>query len=211
MPSFDIASKPDMPSINNAIDGVTREINTRYDFKGSKSKVEINAEMIIVIADDDLKRKQVEELINIHFTRKKVSVNFLNFGKVEMASGNTIRQQIEIKNGISREDSQKIIKQIKATKNKVQVQIQGEELRVSGKKRDDLQSLIAIIKEKFSNLPLQFINFREWSYYFKDNKLREKQKLLIILSRIFNLFIFIFLNKQFDLIKILLSIYISWN
>lgn len=167
MPSFDIASKPDMPSINNAIDGVTREINTRYDFKGSKSKVEINEEMIIVIADDDLKRKQVEELINIHLTRKKVSVSFLNFGKAEMASGNTIRQQIEIKNGISREDSQKIIKQIKATKNKVQVQIQGEELRVSGKKRDDLQSLIAIIKEKFNNLPLQFINFREWSYYFK--------------------------------------------
>ncbi len=161
MPSFDIVSKPDMPSINNAIDGVTREISTRYDFKGSKSKVEIIEEMIIVIADDDLKRKQVEELINVHFTRKKVSVGFLNFGKVEMASGNTIRQQIEIKNGISREDSQKIIKQIKSTKSKVQVQVQGDELRVSGKKRDDLQSSIAMIKEKFSDLPLQFINFRD--------------------------------------------------
>ena len=164
MPSFDIVSKPDMPSINNAIDGVTREISTRYDFKGSKSKLEIIEEMIIVIADDDLKRKQVEELINVHFTRKKVSVGFLNFGKVEMASGNTIRQQIEIKNGISREDSQKIIKQIKATKSKVQVQVQGDELRVFGKKRDDLQSSIAMIKEKFSDLPLQFINFRDWSY-----------------------------------------------
>ena len=117
--------------------------------------------MIIVIADDDLKRKQVEELINVHFTRKKVSVGFLNFGKVEIASGNTIRQQIEIKNGISREDSQKIIKQIKSTKSKVQVQVQGDELRVSGKKRDDLQSSIAMIKERFSDLPLQFINFRD--------------------------------------------------
>ena len=162
MPSFDISSKPDMPSINNAIDGVTREISTRYDFKGSKSKVEITEEMIIVIADDDLKLKQVEELINVHFIRKKVPVSFLIFGKAEMASGNTIRQQVEIKNGISREDSQKIIKQIKATKNKVQVQVQGDELRVYGKKRDDLQSSISIIKENFSNLPLQFINFREW-------------------------------------------------
>ena len=159
MPSFDIASKPDMTSINNAIDGVTREISTRYDFKGSKSKLEIIEEMIIVVADDDLKRKQVEELINVHFTRKKVSASFLNYGKAEVASGNTIRQQIEIKNGISREDSQKIIKHIKATKSKVQIRIQGEELRVSGKKKDDLQSSIAIIKEKFSNLPLQFVNF----------------------------------------------------
>ena len=172
MPSFDIVSKPDIPSINNAIDGVTREISTRYDFKGSKSKVEITEEMIIVIADDDLKRKQVEELINVHFTRKKVPVSFLIFGKAEMASGNTIRQQIEIKNGISREDSQKIIKQIKVSKSKIQVQVQGDKLRVSGKKRDDLQSSIAMIKEKFSHLPLQFINFREWLYFFDDNKPR---------------------------------------
>ena len=161
MPSFDIVSKPDIPSINNAIDGVTREISTRYDFKGSKSKVEITEGMIIVIADDDLKRKQVEELINVHFTRKKVPVSFLIFGKAEMASGNAIRQQIEIKNGILREDSQKIIKQIKVSKSKIQVQVQGDELRVSGKKRDDLQSSIAMIKEKFSHLPLQFINFRD--------------------------------------------------
>ena len=191
MPSFDIVSKPDMPSINNAIDGVTREISTRYDFKGSKSKLEIIEEMIIVIADDDLKRKQVEELINVHFTRKKVSVGFLNFGKVEMASGNTIRQQIEIKNGISREDSQKIIKQIKATKSKVQVQIQGDELRVSGKKRDDLQSSISMIKENFSNLPLQFINFREWSYYFNENKLRDKNTI----NDIFLVFLFFSINN----------------
>ena len=161
MPSFDIASKPDMPSINNAIDGVTREISTRYDFKGSKSKVEITEEMIIVIADDDLKRKQVEELINVHFTRKKVPASFLNFGKAEMASGNTIRQQIEIKNGISREDSQKIIKHIKSTKSKVQVQVQGDELRVSGKNRDDLQGTIGFIKEMNLDLPLQYVNFRD--------------------------------------------------
>ena len=211
MPSFDIVSKPDMPSINNAIDGVTREISTRYDFKGSKSKVEITEEMIIVIADDDLKRKQVEELINVHFIRKKVPVSFLIFGKAEMASGNTIRQQIEIKNGISREDSQKIIKQIKSTKSKVQVQIQGGELRVSAKKRDDLQSSISMIKENFSNLPLQFINFREWSYYFNENKLRDKNTI----NDIFGIFLFFyflfFFNKQFDLINNLLSIYISWK
>ena len=161
MPSFDVISKINYQEFDNALANCLREISNRYDFKGSKSKVHITEEMIIVIADDDLKRKQVEELINVHFTRKKVPVSFLIFGKAEMASGNTIRQQIEIKNGISREDSQKIIKQIKSAKSKVQVQVQGDELRVSGKKRDDLQSSIAMIKEKFSDLPLQFINFRD--------------------------------------------------
>ena len=161
MPSFDIVSKPDLPSVNNAIDGVQREISTRYDFKGSQSKVEISENLITITADDELKRKQVEELLNIHVTRQKVDSKFLGYGKIEVASGNMIRQVIEVKTGIAREDSQKIIKLVKSMKNKVQIQIQGDELRVSGKKRDELQSIIAFIKDKFNYIPLQYINFRD--------------------------------------------------
>ena len=160
MPSFDIVSKPDIPSVNNAIDGVQREINTRYDFKGSQSKVEINENVITITADDELKRKQVEELLNTHVTRQKVDSKFLSYGKIEVGSGNTIRQNVDVKTGVAREDSQKIIKLIKSMKNKVQIQIQGDELRVSGKKRDELQSTITFIKDKFDYIPLQYINFR---------------------------------------------------
>ena len=161
MPSFDIVSKPDLPSVNNAIDGVQREINTRYDFKGSQSKVEINENIITITADDDLKRKQVEELLNTHVTRQKVDSKFLNYEKIEIGSGNTIRQIVEVKTGIASEDSKKIIKLVKSIKNKVQIQIHGDELRVSGKKRDELQSTITLIKDKFDYIPLQYINFRD--------------------------------------------------
>ena len=160
MPSFDIVSKPDMPLLNNAIDGVQREINTRYDFKGSQSQVEISENLITILADDELKRKQVEELLNTHVTRQKVDAKFLSFGKIEQSSGNTIRQIVEVNSGVSKEDAQKIVKFIKTLKNKLQVQIQGDELRVSGKKRDELQSTISYLKEKFDYLALQYINFR---------------------------------------------------
>ena len=161
MPSFDIVSKPDLPSINNAIDGVQREISTRYDFKGSQSKVEISENIITITADDELKRKQVEELLNTHVTRQKVDSKFLNYEKIEIGSGNTIRQIVEVKTGVAREDAQKIIKLVKSMKSKVQIQIQGDELRVSGKKRDELQSIIAFIKDRFDYMPLQYINFRD--------------------------------------------------
>ena len=160
MPSFDIVSKADLPSVKNAIDGVQREIDTRYDFKGSQSKVEFIERTISIVADDELKRKQVEELIISHVTRQKVNSKFLCFGKMEIGSGNTIKQNVEILSGIQRENAQKIIKEIKKMKNKVQVQVQGDELRASSKKRDDLQSTISYINEKFTDLPLQFINFR---------------------------------------------------
>ena len=161
MPSFDIVSKADLSSVLNAIDGVQRDINTRYDFKGSQSKVEFNENIITIIADDELKRKQVEELIITHITRKKVDAKFLSFGKIEVGNSNTIRQNVEILSGIQRENAQKIIKVIKQMKNKVQIQIQGNELRASGKKRDDLQSTITFLKTEFDDLPLQFINFRD--------------------------------------------------
>ena len=161
MPSFDIVSKADLPSIKNAIDGVQREINTRYDFKGSQSKVKFFESTISIVADDELKRKQVEELIISHITRQKVNSKFLSFGKIETGSGNTIKQNVEVLSGIQRENAQKIVKEIKLLKNKVQVQVQGDELRASSKKRDDLQNTISYLKEKFTDLPLQFVNFRD--------------------------------------------------
>jgi len=161
MPSFDIVSKIDIPSLNNAIDGVNREISTRYDFKGSNSKVEVKDEYIEISTDDELKRKQVEDLILVHLTRKKVDTSFLIFGKIETASGNTIRQIVNIKNGIDRELSQKIIKLVKSNFKKIQISVQGDELRVNSKKRDDLQNTISLIKQNVQDEPLQFVNFRD--------------------------------------------------
>ena len=161
MPSFDIVSKIDMPSVQNALDGVRKEINTRYDFKGSICEVEHQDDKIIIKADDELKRKQVEELLVTHLTRKKVDSGALEFSKAEAASGNSIRQEVIIKQGVDRETAQKIVKSIKASKSKIQTSIQGDEVRVSGKKRDDLQNAIKLIKDLNLKQPLQYENFRD--------------------------------------------------
>jgi uncharacterized protein YajQ (UPF0234 family) len=161
MPSFDIVSKIDMPSVQNALDGVKKEINMRYDFKGSLCEVELQDDKIILKADDELKRRQVEELILTHLTRKKVDAGALEFEKPEAATGNSIRQSVLIKQGVDRETAQKIIKAIKGSKTKLQTSIQGDEVRVSGKKRDDLQNAIQLIKELNLKHPLQYENFRD--------------------------------------------------
>ena len=161
MPSFDIVSKIDMPSVQNALDGVNKEINTRYDFKGSLCEVVLQDDKIILKADDELKRRQVEELILTHLTRKKVDSGALEFEKPEAATGNSIRQSVLIKQGVDRETAQKIIKAIKGSKTKLQTSIQGDEVRVSGKKRDDLQNAIQLIKELNLKHPLQYENFRD--------------------------------------------------
>ena len=161
MPSFDIVSKIDMPSVQNALDGVKKEINTRYDFKGSVCEVEFQDDKFVIKADDELKRKQVEELLVTHLTRKKIDTGALEFEKPEAATGSSIRQIVLIKQGVDRETAQKIIKAIKASKSKTQTSIQGDEVRVSGKKRDDLQNAIQLIKELDLTHPLQYENFRD--------------------------------------------------
>ena len=161
MPSFDIVSKIDMPSVQNALDSVKKEINTRYDFKGSMCEVEYQEDKIIIKADDELKRKQVEELLVTHLTRKKIDAGALEFEKPEAATGNSIRQTVLVKQGVDKETAQKIVKVIKASKTKTQTAIQGDEVRVSGKKRDDLQNAIQIIKELGLTHPLQYENFRD--------------------------------------------------
>ena len=161
MPSFDIVSKTEMTAVDNALQGVIKEMQVRYDFKGSKSEISKTDETILILADDELKRRQVEELLVTHLTRKDVDTKALEFGKVDQAGGNMVRQTVTIKQGVQREVAQKIVKAIKGSKLKTQAAIQGDEVRISGKKRDDLQATMAMIKELDIDLPLQFENFRD--------------------------------------------------
>lgn len=163
MPSFDIVSKTDMEEITNAVNGAMREIGTRFDFKGSLSSLELKAkeQEIIILADDALKLKQMHELLKGYITRRKLEVSCLDFGKEEQASGNMIRQAVKIKQGIGQDLAKQITKNIKDTKMKVQCSIQGDEIRITGKKKDDLQEVIAFIKGLNLNQPLQYVNFRD--------------------------------------------------
>lgn len=161
MPSFDVVSKTDLSEVENAVQNVMREIAQRYDFKGSKSTVERNEAEITIEADDDLKLKQVHELLQGHLSRRGIEPGVLDYKTVEPAAGQSVRQKVLVKEGIDKELAKKLVKSIKDTKMKVQVSIQGDELRVNGKKRDDLQEVIAFLKEKGGEQPLQFVNFRD--------------------------------------------------
>ncbi len=161
MPSFDIVSRIEMTEVDNAIQGAMREIDTRYDFKGSSSSIERNDQVLQILADDELKLKQVQELLRGHMARRKVDIGALDFQASEKAFGNSIRQNVIVKQGIERELAQQIIKIIKGAKIKVQVAIQGDELRVTGKKRDHLQGTMALIKSAKVERPLQYVNFRD--------------------------------------------------
>ncbi len=161
MPSFDIVSRTDLAEVDNAVQGAAREIATRYDFKGSKCSYERKDETLTLKADDDYKLQQMQELLRGYMVRRKLEVGALEFGKPEQASGKTVRQVVTVKQGIERELAQKIVKEIKGAKTKVQAAIQGDELRISGKKRDDLQKTIELIKGLEIDQPLQYVNFRD--------------------------------------------------
>jgi len=161
MPSFDIVSRTELSEVDNAIQGAMREIGTRFDFKGSQCSIERTDDIILIRADDDLKLRQVQELLRGYLARRKVEVGAFDFQKVEAAGGNTVRQIVLIMQGIERELAQKIVKAVKAAKLKAQIAIQGSELRVSGKKRDELQVVIALIKGQENRQPLQYVNFRD--------------------------------------------------
>ena len=161
MPSFDIVSRTEFPEVDNAIQGAMREIGTRFDFKGSQCSIERTDETILIKADDDLKLRQVQELLRGYLARRKVEIGAFEFQKVEAATGNSVRQTALIKQGVERELAQKIVKAVKGAKLKAQIAIQGSEVRVSGKKRDDLQAVIALIKKQENEQPLQYVNFRD--------------------------------------------------
>ena len=161
MPSFDVISKINYPEFDNALANCLREIGNRYDFRGLKISIERKDKMITTLAPDELKLKQVNELLQIHLIRRKVDPRVITIKNSESAAGATIRQVSELEEGISQENSKKIIADIKKLKLKIQIKIQGEELRATGKKRDDLQEAISAIEAIDIGLPIEFINFRD--------------------------------------------------
>ena len=161
MPSFDIVSRIDLAEVDNALAGMTREIATRFDFKGSKCTVERKDGALTLVADDELKLKQMHELLKVHMTRRKVEPGALDYKPPEKASGNTLRQTIALRQGIDADLARQLIREIKTSKLKVQMSVQGDELRVTGKQRDDLQGAITVIRRLQIEQPLQYLNFRD--------------------------------------------------
>ena len=161
MPSFDIVSRTDIPEVDNAVNSAMREIGTRFDFKGSSCSIERKDQELTILADDEMKLKQVQEILRGHLAKRKVDAGSFDFQKPEKAFSNSLRQTVAIKQGIERDLAQQIVKLVKGSKSKVQVAIQGDELRVSGKKRDDLQEVIALVKNSKITQPLQYVNFRD--------------------------------------------------
>ena len=163
MPSFDIISKINYQEFDNALANCLREIANRYDFKGLNISIERKDKIITTIAPDELKLKQVNELLQVHLIRRKVDPRVIIVKNSEGAAGGTIRQVSELVEGISQEKAKKIIADVKKLKLKIQIKIQGEELRAQGKKRDDLQEAISAIEKIDIGLPIEFINFRDQS------------------------------------------------
>ena len=161
MPSFDIVSKTELAEVDNAINSAMREITARYDFKNSQSKISRESDEVELMAEDQYKIDQVQQIFRTHLVKRKVSTGAFDFSKIEDAKGGMLRQKSKIIQGIDKEISQKINKIIKNSKFKVQFSIRGEELRITGAKRDVLQEVIQTIKNLDIKQPLQFINFRD--------------------------------------------------
>ena len=161
MPSFDVISKINYPEFDNALANCLREIANRYDFKGLNISIERKDKTITTLAPDEIKLKQVNDLLQVHLIRRKVDPRVILVKNSESAAGTTIRQVSELKEGISQENAKKVIADIKKLKLKIQIKIQGDELRVDGKKKDDLQDAITAIKGIDIGLPIDFVNFRD--------------------------------------------------
>ena len=161
MPSFDVVSRLDFQEIDNAISNVLREISTRYDFKGSQTTLERKEKNLTVITDDELKLSQVHDLIITHFVRRKVDPLTLKEGVKERAGGDKVRQIYKLNEGIEQPIAKKITADVKSSKIKVQVKINGNELRVEGKKKDDLQAVMKMIEDAKVGIPVQFVNYRD--------------------------------------------------
>ncbi|MFT9848070.1 YajQ family cyclic di-GMP-binding protein [Aneurinibacillus sp. REN35] len=158
--SFDIVSQVDMSEVTNAINQALKEIENRYDFKGSKSDIKLEKEELVIASDDEYKLEQVKDVLSGKLIKRGISLKGITYGKVEAASGGTVRQRGKIAQGIDADNAKKINKLIKDTKLKVKSQIQDDQVRVSGKSRDDLQQVMAVLKGADLPLDLQFINFR---------------------------------------------------
>ncbi len=161
MPSFDVVSEVNMQEVRNALDQANREISNRFDFKGSDARVEQQEGKLILFADDEFKIGQARDILQLKLSKRGVDIGCLEIEKVEIVGGNKARQEMTVRQGIDTELAKKIVKLIKDSKLKVQAAIQGDRVRVTGKKRDDLQAVIAFLRQQKLGLPLQYINFRE--------------------------------------------------
>ena len=160
MPSFDVVSRVDLQEIDNAVNQTEKEISQRYDFKGTVNTIELSEETITLLASDDYKLQAVIDILKGKLAKRKVSTKCLQYGKKEPASGGSVRQVISIIQGIPTEKGKEMVKAIKGSKLKVQAQIMDDQVRVSGKKIDDLQAVMQMLKEQDFGIDLQFVNMR---------------------------------------------------
>jgi uncharacterized protein YajQ (UPF0234 family) len=161
MPSFDVVCEANLVEVKNAIDQSNKEVGTRFDFKGSDARIEQKERELTLYADSEFQLGQVRDIVNGKMTKRSVDIRFLDLGKIEKIGGDKVKQVVKIKNGIESDVSKKIVKAIKDSKLKVQASIQGDAVRVTGAKRDELQSAIALIRKSIDDTPLAFNNFRD--------------------------------------------------
>ncbi|HMM05307.1 MAG TPA: YajQ family cyclic di-GMP-binding protein [Clostridiales bacterium] len=158
--SFDVVSEVNMQEVVNAVNQTKKEISQRYDFKGSKTTVDLESDTIKIVTEDDFRLNNVADILKTRLITRKVAIRNLQYGKVEDAAGGMVRQIVTIRQGLSAEIAKAIVKDIKSSKRKVQASIQGDSVRVSGKNKDDLQAVIALLKENDYDIELQFSNYR---------------------------------------------------
>ncbi|VVE11608.1 nucleotide-binding protein [Pandoraea aquatica] len=161
MPSFDVVSEANMVEVKNAIEQANKEISTRFDFKGSDSRVEHKEQELTLFADDNFKLDQVTQVLIAKMAKRNVDVRFLDYGKVDKVSGDKVKQVVKVKKGVEGDLAKKIVRIIKDSKMKVQASIQGDSVRIAGAKRDDLQSAMALLRKDVTDTPLDFNNFRD--------------------------------------------------
>ncbi|MYN30659.1 YajQ family cyclic di-GMP-binding protein [Duganella levis] len=161
MPSFDVVLEADMIEVKNAVEQSQKEIATRFDFKGTGAAVEQKERELTITADAEFQLQQVREVLTGKLAKRKVDIRFLDDGEIKKIGGDKVRQVITVKNGIETDDAKKIVRAIKDSKMKVQAAIQGESVRITGAKRDDLQAAMALLRKDVADLPLEFNNFRD--------------------------------------------------
>ncbi|KJR97679.1 MAG: hypothetical protein VR68_12490 [Peptococcaceae bacterium BRH_c4a] len=158
--TFDIVSRVELQEIDNALNQVMKEIRSRFDFKGSKSSVEYSEGVLMIHADNDFKLKSVVEILEAKMVKRGINLKSLRYGKIEKAAGDSVRQKVDVVQGVDKDLAREIVKLVKDAKLKVQATFQDDQVRVSGKNRDDLQKIINLIREKDWEIPLQFVNMR---------------------------------------------------
>lgn len=158
--SFDVVSKTDMQEVTNAVQQAQKELAQRFDFKGSKSSIELAAEELVLVSDDEGKLISLKDILETKLVKRKVSLKALDYGKIEPAASGTVRQRAKIVQGIETDKAKEIVKTIKDAKVKVQASIQSDQVRVTGRSKDDLQRAMTVVRETDYGIPLQFTNYR---------------------------------------------------